>query len=207
VALNGLVDAATARELTSLFVECVVAPGFEPEAREILANKTSLRVLELAPAAIDAAGRDHIRTILGGVLLQEQDDQLIDPMAWTVASQRSPTSEENEDLTFAWRLVRHVRSNAIVVARAGQSLGVGAGQMNRVGAARLALDAAGDQARGAVLASDGFFPFDDTVRLAANHGISAVIQPGGSKRDSDSIAACDELGLAMVLTGKRHFLH
>ncbi len=207
VALNGLVDAATARELNSLFVECVVAPGFEPEAREILASKANLRVLELAPAAVDAAGRDHIRSILGGVLVQDQDDQLIDSTAWTVVSKRLPTPEENEDLTFAWRLVRHVRSNAIVVARAGQSLGVGAGQMNRVGAARLALEAAGDQARGAVLASDGFFPFDDTVRLAANHGISAVIQPGGSKRDGDSVAVCDELDLAMVLTGKRHFLH
>ena len=141
------------------------------------------------------------------MLVQDQDDQLIDPTAWTVVSKRLPTSGENEDLTFAWRLVRHVRSNAIVVARAGQSLGVGAGQMNRVGAARLALEAAGDQARGAVLASDGFFPFDDTVRLAAKHGISAVIQPGGSKRDGDSVAVCDELDLAMVLTGKRHFLH
>ncbi|CAE22032.1 AICARFT/IMPCHase bienzyme:Methylglyoxal synthase-like domain [Prochlorococcus marinus str. MIT 9313] len=207
VALNGLVDATTARELTSLFLECVVAPGFEPEAREILATKANLRLLELAPGAIDAAGRDHIRTILGGVLVQDQDDQSIDPTSWTVASKRSPNAEENADLTFAWRLVRHVRSNAIVVARAGQSLGVGAGQMNRVGSARLALEAAGDQARGAVLASDGFFPFDDTVRLAANHGICAVIQPGGSKRDADSIAVCDDFGLAMVLTGKRHFLH
>ncbi len=184
-----------------------MAPGFEPEAREILASKANLRLLELAPGAIDAAGRDHIRTILGGVLVQDQDDQSIDPTSWTVASKRSPNAEENEDLTFAWRLVRHVRSNAIVVARAGQSLGVGAGQMNRVGSARLALEAAGDQARGAVLASDGFFPFDDTVRLAANHGICAVIQPGGSKRDADSIAVCDDFGLAMVLTGKRHFLH
>jgi phosphoribosylaminoimidazolecarboxamide formyltransferase/IMP cyclohydrolase len=111
------------------------------------------------------------------------------------------------DLRFAWKLVRHVRSNAITVARDGQSLGIGAGQMNRVGSARLALEAAGDKARGAVLASDGFFPFDDTVRLAAGHGIKAVIQPGGSVRDADSIAACNALGLAMVVTGQRHFLH
>ena len=103
--------------------------------------------------------------------------------------------------------MRHVRSNAIVVARDGQSLGIGAGQMNRVGSARLALEAAAEKAKGAVLASDGFFPFDDTVRLAASHGISAVIHPGGSKRDSDSIKACDELGIAMLLTGQRHFLH
>lgn len=207
VALNGSVDAAAARELTSLFLECVVAPGFSPEAREILAGKGNLRLLELAPAAIDAAGRDHLRSILGGVLVQDLDDQPIDPAGWTVATQRPPTAQEQADLRFAWQLVRHVRSNAIVVARDGQSLGVGAGQMNRVGSARLALEAAGEQARGAVLASDGFFPFDDTVRLAASHGITAVIHPGGSLRDAESIKACDELGLAMLLTGRRHFLH
>ena len=114
---------------------------------------------------------------------------------------------EQDDLCFAWQLVRHVRSNAIVVARDGQSLGIGAGQMNRVGSARIALEASGDRVRGAVLASDGFFPFDDTVRLAAQHGITAVIHPGGSKRDEDSVKACNELGLAMLLTGRRHFLH
>ena len=112
-----------------------------------------------------------------------------------------------EDLRFAWKFARHVRSNAITVAKGGQSLGVGAGQMNRVGSAQLALEAAGDQAQGAVLASDGFFHFDDTVRLAARHGITAAIQPGGSVRDADSIAACNELGLAMVVTGRLHFLH
>jgi phosphoribosylaminoimidazolecarboxamide formyltransferase/IMP cyclohydrolase len=122
-------------------------------------------------------------------------------------SKRQPTAQELDDLRFAWRLCRHVRSNAITVARAGQSLGVGAGQMNRVGSARIALESAGEKARGAVLASDGFFPFDDTVRLAASYGIKAVIQPGGSVRDAESITACDELGLAMVVTGRRHFLH
>ena len=207
VALNGVVEAAAARELTGLFLECVVAPGYTAEARDILAAKANLRLLELAPAAIDAAGHAHVRSILGGLLVQDLDDQPIDPASWTVATQRPPTAQEQADLRFAWQLVRHVRSNAIVVARAGQSLGVGAGQMNRVGSARLALEAAGDQARGAVLASDGFFPFDDTVRLAASHGITAVIHPGGSLRDADSIKACDELGLAMLLTGRRHFLH
>ena len=207
VALNAVVDRLAAKELTSLFLECVVAPGYSPEAREILAAKGNLRLLELAPEAIDAAAKDHVRSILGGVLVQDLDDQPIDPSAWTVASQRQPTAAEDADLRFAWQLVRHVRSNAILVARDGQSLGVGAGQMNRVGSARLALEAAGEQAVGAVLASDGFFPFDDTVRLAASHGIKAVIHPGGSLRDADSIKACDELGLAMVLTGRRHFLH
>ena len=207
IAMNGVVEASAARELTSLFLECVVAPGFTPEAREVLAAKANLRLLELAPQAIDAAGPDHVRSILGGLLVQDLDDQAITPADWTVASQRPPTPQEKLDLEFAWRLVRHVRSNAIVVARDGQSLGVGAGQMNRVGSARIALEAAGEKAQGAVLASDGFFPFDDTVRLAASHGITAVIHPGGSMRDDESIKACDELGLAMQLTGRRHFLH
>ena len=207
IAINGVVEATAARELTSLFLECVVAPGFTPEAREVLAAKANLRLLELAPQAIDLAGPDHVRSILGGLLVQDLDDQAITPAEWTVASQRPPTPQEKQDLEFAWRLVRHVRSNAIVVAKDGQSLGVGAGQMNRVGSARIALEAAGEKAQGAVLASDGFFPFDDTVRLAASHGITAVIHPGGSMRDADSIKACDELGLAMQLTGRRHFLH
>jgi phosphoribosylaminoimidazolecarboxamide formyltransferase/IMP cyclohydrolase len=141
------------------------------------------------------------------LLVQQADDEPITPEAWQVVSQRRPTEQEWLDLRFAWQVVRHVRSNAIVVARHGQTLGIGGGQTNRVGAARIALAAAGSQAQEAVLASDGFFPFDDTVRLAADHGISAVIQPGGSLRDGDSIAACDALGLAMVTTGRRHFLH
>ncbi len=207
VALNGAVDGLAAKELTSLFLECVVAPGYSSEAREILAVKANLRVLELAPEAIDAADKDHVRSILGGLLVQDLDDQPIDSSSWTLASKRQPTAAEQADLRFAWQVVRHVRSNAILVARNGQSLGVGAGQMNRVGSARIALEAAGEKAIGAVLASDGFFPFDDTVRLAARHGIKAVIHPGGSLRDADSMKACDELGLSMVLTGRRHFLH
>jgi len=207
IAINGEVDASAARELTSLFLECVVSPGYTPEAREILAGKANLRLLELSTDAIDAAGPGYVRSILGGLLVQDLDDQLITPDSWSVATQRPPSPQERQDLEFAWRLVRHVRSNAIVVAKSGQSLGVGAGQMNRVGSARIALDAAGEHVKGAVLASDGFFPFDDTVRLAASHGITAVIHPGGSMRDSDSIKACDELGMSMLLTGRRHFLH
>jgi phosphoribosylaminoimidazolecarboxamide formyltransferase/IMP cyclohydrolase len=207
VALNRPVDAAAAEHLAGLFLECVVAPAFEPAARERLAAKANLRLLELAPAAIAAAARQQLRSVLGGVLAQDLDDQAIDPASWQVVSQRQPTEAEWADLRFAWRVVRHVRSNAIAVAAAGQSLGIGAGQMNRVGSAQIALAAAGERARGAVLASDGFFPFDDSVRLAASHGISAVIQPGGSVRDGDSIQVCNEHGLAMVTTGRRHFLH
>ncbi len=207
VALNTPVDGAAADHLTSLFLECVVAPAFDPAARERLASKANLRLLELAPEAIARASRQQLRTVLGGVLVQQLDDEPVEESAWQVVTERQPTPEELNDLVFAWKLVRHVRSNAITVARAGQSLGIGAGQMNRVGSARLALEAAGERSRGAVLASDGFLPFDDTLRLAAEHGISAVIQPGGSMRDADSIAACNALGLAMVVTGRRHFLH
>jgi len=207
VALNTPVDAHAASQLTSLFLECVVAPAFDAAAREQLAAKANLRLLELSPEAIARASRQQLRTVLGGVLAQDLDDQPVDEAAWQVVSARQPSDSELNDLRFAWKLVRHVRSNAITVAKGGQSLGIGAGQMNRVGSAQLALAAAGEHARGAVLASDGFFPFDDTVRLAASHGITAVIHPGGSVRDKDSIAACDALGLAMVVTGRRHFLH
>jgi phosphoribosylaminoimidazolecarboxamide formyltransferase/IMP cyclohydrolase len=207
IALNGPLLPAAAEQLTSLFLECVVAPAVDPEALALLAAKPNLRVLELAPEAIGRAERRQLRSILGGMLAQDLDDQPAEPAAWTVASQRQPDGREVRDLRFAWKLVRHVRSNAIVVASDGRSLGIGAGQTNRVGSAQLALAAAGEGAQGAVLASDGFFPFDDTVRLAATRGITAVIHPGGSLRDGDSIRACDELGLAMVITGRRHFLH
>jgi phosphoribosylaminoimidazolecarboxamide formyltransferase/IMP cyclohydrolase len=208
VALNGPVDGAAAEHLTGLFLECVVAPSFSAEACRLLAAKSNLRLLELAPGAVAAAaGRPQLRSVLGGVLAQQADDRPVDPSTWQVVSERSPSEAEWLDLRFAWQVVRHVRSNAILVARDGRTLGVGAGQMNRVGSARLALEAAGEAARGAALASDGFFPFDDTVQLAARHGITAVIQPGGSRRDQDSIAACNAHGLTMVVTGRRHFLH
>ncbi|MFN9643985.1 MAG: bifunctional phosphoribosylaminoimidazolecarboxamide formyltransferase/IMP cyclohydrolase [Cyanobacteriota bacterium] len=207
VALNHPVDAACAEALTSLFLECVVAPAFSEDAQARLAAKPNLRVLEIDAAAVQGAPRRQLRSLLGGVLLQESDDLVVEPETWRVASQRQPSEEEWRDLRFAWQVVRHVRSNAIVVAADGQTLGIGAGQTNRVGSARLALEAAGGGARGAVLASDGFFPFADTIRLAAAHGIRAVIQPGGSVRDEDSIAECDAHGLAMLITGRRHFLH
>jgi phosphoribosylaminoimidazolecarboxamide formyltransferase/IMP cyclohydrolase len=167
----------------------------------------NVRVLATGPLQANPAGGLRVEQLNGGMLVQDADVVELDPAELKVVTQRQPTAAEWADLHFTWRLVRHVRSNAIAVAVGGQSLGIGAGQMNRVGSAQLALAAAGERARGAVLASDGFFPFDDTVRLAASHGIAAVIQPGGSVRDPDSIRACDELGLAMVTTGRRHFLH
>ena len=208
VALNQAVDANTAKQLSSIFLECVVAPAFTAAARDLLATKPNLRLLTLSAEAVAAAAsRQQIRTVMGGLLVQDPDHQPVTQESWKVISKTKPSDAQLNDLLCAWRVVRHVRSNAIVVAKAGQTLGIGAGQMNRVGAASLALAAAGEQARGAVLASDGFFPFDDTVRMAAAHGICGVVQPGGSRRDADSVAACDELGLVMVFTDRRHFLH
>ncbi len=207
VALNQKVDKQTAEELTQLFIECALAPEFSIEAQEVLSKKKNLRLLEINSNAIDSSEKDQLRSILGGAIIQEQDIQKVDQNEWGIVTKTLPSEKQKEDMYFAWRVVRHIRSNAILVASSGQTLGVGAGQMNRVGAAKLAIEAAGEEVKGAVLASDGFFPFDDTVRLAAKYGISAIIQPGGSIRDEDSIAACNEHGITMIFTGRRHFLH
>ena len=207
VALNSCVEPNTAIELTRLFLECIVAPDFEKESIDILRKKNNLRVLKLTPQAIDSAKKNHIRSIMGGLLIQDQDDLEVDKQSWEVVTSLQPSPQELEDLSFAWKLIRHVRSNAIGIVSNGMSLGIGAGQMNRVGAAKIALEAAGEKAKGAVLASDGFFPFDDTIRLANQYGISAIIQPGGSIKDQESIDACNELKISMLLTGRRHFLH
>lgn len=205
VALNQSIDAATATELTKTFLECVVAPGCDPEAEAILKNKGKVRVLLLPDLAVGP--KQTIKAIAGGLLVQANDDQIENPDHWEVVTEKQPTSEQMAEMLFAWKVVKHVKSNAIVVTKEGVSLGIGAGQMNRVGSVKIALEQAGDAARGGVLASDGFFPFDDSVRTAAEAGIMAIIQPGGSIRDKDSIAAANELGVVMVLTGVRHFLH
>lgn len=205
VALNRPIDAATASELTKTFLECVVAPACEPEAEAILAAKSKVRVL-LLPNFTDGPVYT-VKAIAGGCLVQVSDDRVANSAAWTVVTERQPTATEWEELLFAWKICKHVKSNAIVVAHDQATLGVGAGQMNRVGSVKLALEQSGERAQGAVLASDGFFPFDDSVRTAAAAGITAIVQPGGSLRDQDSINAANELGLTMVLTGIRHFLH
>ena len=207
IAINCPVDEAAAKELENIFIECVVAPYFDNNAKEILSKKKNLRLLELKAESIQKADKNHIRSILGGLLVQDLDEPYIDQTEWKSVTKLIPTEEEINDLSFAWKIVKHIRSNAIAVASNQQSLGIGAGQMNRVGSAKIALEAAGDKAKGAVLASDGFFPFNDTVKMAADYGISSIIQPGGSIRDKDSINECNELGIKMVLTGKRHFLH
>lgn len=205
VALNRSIDVDTATALTQTFLECVVAPGCDPAAGEILGRKSNLRVLVLPD--LSKGPTATVKMISGGFLAQAADAQPEDPQQWQVVSQAQPTAAQLAELLFAWKVVKYVKSNAIVVTKDQTTLGVGAGQMNRVGSVAIALEQAGDQAQGATLASDGFFPFDDSVRTAAAAGITAIVQPGGSIRDADSIQAADELGLIMVLTGVRHFLH
>jgi phosphoribosylaminoimidazolecarboxamide formyltransferase / IMP cyclohydrolase len=202
------VDAETAEAISSLFVECVVAPEFSDEALEILGRKKNLRVLQGK-----AAWRDHAldyKRVRGGFLVQERAAPLADPGNWTVVTKRQPTDEERLNLDFAWRAVASVKSNAILIARDGATIGIGAGQMSRVDAAFLSVHKAklaGHDTAGAVLGSDAFFPFRDGVDQAAEAGIAAIIQPGGSVKDEEVIAAADEHGMAMVFTGQRQFRH
>ncbi|MEH2255851.1 bifunctional phosphoribosylaminoimidazolecarboxamide formyltransferase/IMP cyclohydrolase [Nostoc sp.] len=205
VALNRPIDNDTASELTKTFLECVVAPSCEADAQEILAAKSKVRVLTLAD--LSSGPKDTVKAIAGGFLVQASDDVIADTSQWQIVTERQPTDNELAELLFAWKVCKHVKSNAIVVTSDRTTLGVGAGQMNRVGSVKIALEQAQQKAKGATLASDGFFPFDDSVKTAAAAGITAIVQPGGSLRDKDSIKAANELGLLMVLTGVRHFLH
>jgi phosphoribosylaminoimidazolecarboxamide formyltransferase / IMP cyclohydrolase len=205
VALNRPIDAATASELTKTFLECVVAASCDAEAQEILAKKSNVRVLTLPD--FSSGPKNTVKAIAGGFLVQASDDVIADSSQWQIVTERQPTPDELAELLFAWKVCKHVKSNAIVITSDRTTLGVGAGQMNRVGSVKIALEQAQEKAKGAILASDGFFPFDDSVKTAAAAGITAIVQPGGSLRDQDSIKAANELGLLMVLTGVRHFLH
>jgi phosphoribosylaminoimidazolecarboxamide formyltransferase/IMP cyclohydrolase len=202
------VDDAAAEAVSSLFVECVVAPSFSAGALEILGRKKNLRVLE-GHARWPAAALDYKR-VRGGLLVQERPSTTIDASAWRVVTRRAPTDEEHRDLLFAWRAVASVKSNAIVLARDGATIGIGAGQMSRVDAAFLAVHkatAVGHATTGSALGSDAFFPFRDGVDQAADAGVRAIVQPGGSVRDEEVITAADEHGMAMVFTGVRLFRH
>ncbi len=202
------VDEACAQAVASLFVECVVAPSFTPEAFAVLGAKKNLRVLE--GTVRSGAGRLDIKRVRGGVLVQESAPASLDDAGWKVVTKRQPTSAELKDLLFAWRAVASVKSNAIVLARDGATIGIGAGQMSRVDAAFLAVHkarAASHETRGAALGSDAFFPFRDGVDQAAEAGVTTIVQPGGSVRDEEVIAAADEHAMAMVFTGQRTFRH
>ena len=208
VALNRPVDRATAEILRETFLECVVAPRFDPDALELLRGKANLRLLAtdkwLGPGHADIT----FKRIGGGLVVQDRDATGVGEVAaGKVVSARAPTDEERAALDFAWLVCKHVKSNAIVFAKPGRTVGVGAGQMSRVVSVELAAQKAGEESKGAVMASDAFFPFPDGIEAAAKAGITAVVQPGGSKKDDDIIRAADTAGLAMILTGVRHFRH
>jgi len=210
IAFNRRVDARTADELAKLFVECIVAPGYEDAAREKLLAKKNLRLMELPAAPNEkAAAQDELelRRISGGVLVQTPDVHELREQDLKTVSKRAPTSKELADLLFAWKICKHVKSNAIVFARDGRTTAIGAGQMSRVDSVKIAAMKAQAPLAGSVVASDAFFPFPDGVEEAAKAGATAFIQPGGSVRDADVIATVDRLGLAMVFTGIRHFRH
>ena len=216
VGLNRPVDRAAAELMCEpgRFLEAILAPGFEPEAIELLTTKPtwrkSVRLIDLqapiGPATPPPSGWD-LRRIEGGLLAQSWDALQRDPASGEVKTRRAPTAAESTDLGFAWKVCSMVKSNAIVVVKDGQLLGVGAGQMSRLDSVRIAVEKGGERVRGGVLASDAFFPFRDGPDVAIAAGISAIIQPGGSKRDAESIAACDENDVAMIFTGRRHFRH
>ena len=204
VACNRAIDQKTAERMNQIFLEVVIAPHFSSEAAEVFKNKKNLRLIEWSNPQFSPF---EIRPSMGGWLIQTVDTLGIPTEFKTVTLNNSISEETRRDLIFSWLVSKHVRSNAIVIAKNGQTLGIGAGQMSRVDAVQIALDKAQGKTQGSVLSSDAFFPFRDNVDLLKNLGIQAIIQPGGSQRDNEVIQACNELGIAMVFTGKRHFRH
>jgi len=215
IAVNRPVDEALARRLHEQFVEVLIAPGIDPAALEVLTQKEAVRILEATERRSYEAREQDVKRVRGGLLVQEPDRVAEQRDAMSVATRAQPSEEQWRDLIFAWKVCRHVRSNAIVIAKDGATLGIGAGQMSRVDSVRIAIDKArdarGEDAQGLLagssIASDAFFPFADGPRAAIEAGAGAFIQPGGSKRDAEVVAACDEAGAAMVMTGRRHFRH
>lgn len=209
LAINGEVDEATAAEIDKIFIEIVIAPSYTDEALAILTRKKNIRVLVLPDiAAPIPAGAWDMKKVWGGLLIQEANGQLLQrDVPWRTVTERVPTETELSDLLFAFKVVKHTKSNGIAIGKNGQSLGIGPGQVNRIWAVEGAIARSGEQVKGAVLASDAFFPFSDCVEAAAKAGITAIIQPGGSLKDQESIDACNRWGIAMIFTGMRHFKH
>ncbi|MGX7030018.1 bifunctional phosphoribosylaminoimidazolecarboxamide formyltransferase/IMP cyclohydrolase [Vagococcus zengguangii] len=208
VVLNREVDAATAERMHQIFLEIIIAPSYTPEALAILSKKKNLRVLALDLTREEAdVAPVELTSVLGGVLVQDLDTATEQDEQWEVVTKRQPTEEELAALSFAWKAVKHVKSNAIVITNATRTLGVGAGQMNRIGSLKIAAEQAADQLEGAVVGSDAFFPMSDSIEFLASHGIKAVIQPGGSIKDAEVIALADEHDITMIFTGTRHFKH
>lgn len=205
VSLNRIVDLETARQISTLFVEAVIAPDYESAALALLQKKKNIRLLKLP--LLEVNNNFDIKRVSGGLLVQDNDNARLLRKDMQVVTKREPTEAEWSELEFAWQVVKHVKSNAILLTKNLQTVGVGAGQMNRVGSAKIALEQAGEKAKGAVMSSDAFFPFRDTIDEAKKYGITAIVQPGGSVRDEESIQAANEAGIAMVFTGVRHFKH
>ena len=203
VAINGKVDLSTAKKMNEIFLEIILAEDYDEDALEVLKSKKNLRIYRI-PKKIENNGQ-LIKSVRGGILVQDYNDALYENL--NTVTEKQVDDQEMKDLIFGYKIVKHVKSNAIVLVKNGQTLGVGAGQMNRVGAAKIAFEQAGEKTKGAVLASDAFFPMRDTVDLAAEYGISAIIQPGGSIKDIDSIDACNEHGISMTFAKLRHFKH
>lgn len=206
IVLNREVDLVSAQAMTQLFLEIIIAPSYSEEALAVLKTKKNLRLLQVDFSNVEGNANEMV-SVLGGLLVQQDDRAMEEPESWTVVTDRQPTKEEQAAMAFAWKAVKHVKSNAIVVANQQQTLGIGAGQMNRVGSVKLAIEQAGAKAETAALASDAYFPMDDSVEYAAKHGIKAIIQPGGSIKDQASIDMANKYGIAMVFTGVRHFRH
>ena len=203
VAVNGKVDKETAEKMHSIFLEIILATDYDEEALEILTKKKNLRIYKLSEK--NNNHEQQIKSVRGGILVQDFNDKLADE--YEDVTEKKVDESQQRDIEFGLKVVKHVKSNAIVVVKNGQTLGIGAGQMNRVGSCKIALEQAGEKARGAVLASDAFFPMRDSADIAADYGIAAIVQPGGSIRDQESIDACNEKGVAMVFSKIRHFKH
>jgi phosphoribosylaminoimidazolecarboxamide formyltransferase/IMP cyclohydrolase len=217
IALNGMIDAQAAEEIIKIFTEVVIAPDATPEAKALFATKKNLRLLTTGALPDPRAPGVVVRSLSGGLLVQSRDNGVVGPSDFKVVTKRAPSEQELADLAFAFKVAKHVKSNAIVYAKDGATVGIGAGQMSRIDSTRIAASKAANAAeamgasepltKGSVVASDAFFPFADGLLAAAEAGATAVIQPGGSMRDDEVIQAADDKGLAMVFTGKRHFRH
>lgn len=210
VVTNATIDEATAEEMHKIFLEIIVAPDFTPEAIKTLTyKKPSLRLLRLDTThRAYPAGELDMKKVAGGMLMQDMDDSMfVEGEPWSVVTERKPTEQEIKDMILAWRIVKHTKSNGIAIAKDGQSLGIGPGQTNRIWPTEMAIERSGERVKGAALGSDAFFPFSDCAIAAAKAGITAIIQPGGAKKDQDSIDVCNANGITMVFTGMRHFRH
>ncbi len=207
VLANRIIDKATAAAMSQIFLEVIIAPDYSEEAYDILTKKKNVRILRLKDIERNNEGKFVAKTVLGGLLLQDADRECYNEEELEVVTQKQPTEDQMQDLFFAWKMVKHAKSNGIVLAKNKQSIGIGSGQVSRIGALDIAARQAGEKAKGGVLASDAFFPFPDCVELAGKIGISAIIQPGGSIKDRDSVDKANELGIAMVFTHQRHFKH